>query len=113
GPAFRKEVLTDKAVYAAAEKVRITENEDYERQYPARSLARVTITLNNGKSYTQEDDRSARPRYLTPTDGDIEKKFRQVATPVLGAAKTGKVVTLALGLEKLRDVGELVQALKP
>jgi 2-methylcitrate dehydratase PrpD len=100
-------------VHAAAEKVRITENEEYERLYPARSLARVTITLKNGKSYSQEDDRSARPRYLTPTDADIEKKFRQVATSVLGAAKTDKVVSLALKLETLNDVGELVQALKP
>src|SRR5262249_2930561 len=91
GPAFRKEVLTDKSVWAAAEKVRITENDDYERQYPARSLAKVTITLTNGKSFSQEDDRSARPRYLTPTDADIERKFRQIATPVLGVAKTDKV----------------------
>jgi len=113
GPAFRTEVLTDKAVWAAAEKVRITENEDYERQYPARSLARVTITLRNGKSYTQEDDRSARGRYLTPTDADIEHYFRQVARPVLGGAKTDKVVALVGRLETLTDIGELIQALKP
>jgi 2-methylcitrate dehydratase PrpD len=113
GPAFRKEILTDKAVWTAAEKVRITENEDYERQYPARSLAKVTITLVNGKSYSQEDDRSARPRYLTPTDDDIERKFRQIATPVLGGAKTDKVVALVWKLETLRDIGELVEALKP
>jgi 2-methylcitrate dehydratase PrpD len=113
GPAFRKEVLTDKTIWAAAEKVRITENEDYERQYPARSLAQVTITLRNGKSFTQEDDRSARRRYLTPTDEDIEHKFRLITTPVLGAAKTDKVVALVRKLETLPDVSELIQALKP
>jgi hypothetical protein len=32
---------------------------------------------------------------------------------VLGPAKTDKVVALALRLETLRDVGELVQALRP
>jgi 2-methylcitrate dehydratase PrpD len=113
GPAFRKEMLADKAVWAAAEKVRITCNEDYERQYPARSLAKVTITLRNGQSFMQEDDRSARPRYLTPTDADIEQKFRHIASPVLGAAKTDKVVALVSKLEALRNVGELVEALKP
>jgi 2-methylcitrate dehydratase PrpD len=106
-----KDVLNDKAVWAAAEKVRITENEDYERQYPARSLARVTITLRNGKSFTQEDDRSARSRYLNPTDDDIEHKFRLIATSVLGAAKTDKVVALVRKLETLPDIGELIQAL--
>ena len=113
GPAFRKELLQDKAIRAAAEKVRITENEDYERRYPAQSLARVTITLKNGKSFTQEEDRSARGRYLTPTDEDIEHKFRLIAKPVLGAAKTDKVIALVRKLETLPDIGELVQALRP
>jgi 2-methylcitrate dehydratase PrpD len=113
GPAFRKELLQDKAIRSAAEKVRITENEEYERKYPAQSLARVTITLNNGKSFTQEEDRSARGRYLTPTDDDIEHKFRLIAKPVLGAAKTDKVIALVRRLETLPDISELVQALRP
>jgi 2-methylcitrate dehydratase PrpD len=112
GPAFHPSVLSDKAIYAAAEKVRITENEDYERQYPARSLARVTLRLRNGKSYSQEDDRSARPRYLTPTDEDIERKFRLVATSVLGQAKTDRIVDLMRRFETLPDVGELIEALR-
>jgi len=113
GPAFRKEFLQDKAIRAAAEKVRITENEEYERKYPAHSLARVTITLRNGKSFSQEDDRSARGRYLTPTDEDIEHKFTLIAKPVLGATKTDKVIALVRKLETLPDIGELIQALKP
>lgn len=113
GPAFRDEVLKDKAVWAAADKVRITENEDYERRYPAQSLARVTITLRNGKSFTQEEDRSARGRYLTPTDEDIERKFRLIAKPVLGGTKTDKVIALVRRLESLPNLGELVEALKP
>ena len=73
---------------AHASKVKIVENEDYERQYPAHSLARVTLTLNNGKTLSAEVDRSERGRYLTPTDADIEEKTRLLATPVLGEAKT-------------------------
>lgn len=112
GPAFRDEVLRDKAVWAAAEKVRITENEEYERRYPAQSLARVTITLKNGKSFSQEEDRSARGRYLTPTDDDIEHKFRLIAKPVLGERKAEKVIALVRRLETLADIGELIEPLK-
>lgn len=112
GPAFRPDMLSDKAIWAAAEKVRITENEDYERQYPARSLARVTLRLRNGKSYTQEDDRSARGRYLTPTDEDIEHKFRLIATPVLGQGKADRIVELVQKFETLKDVRELIEALR-
>lgn len=112
GPAFRPEVLADKRIRAAAEKVRITENADYERQYPARSLARVTLRLRNGISYSREGDRNARGRYLTPTEQDIEEKFRLIAIPVLGQWKTDRVVALVQKLETLRDVRELVDALR-
>jgi 2-methylcitrate dehydratase PrpD len=113
GPGFAPEYLTSKEVRAAAEKVRITDNEQYEQEYPTHSRARVTITLNNGKSFSQEDDRSARRRYLTPTDGDIEDKFRLIATDILGKAKTDEVVKLVLSMEKLPDVRALVAALQP
>ncbi len=112
GPAFRDEVLNDPLIHAAADKVRITENEDYERRYPAQSLARVTITLTDGGSFSQEDDRSARARYLTPSDEDIEGKFRLIAVPVLGPVKADKVIALVRRLETLHDMGELIEALK-
>jgi 2-methylcitrate dehydratase PrpD len=105
-------MLKDKAIWANAEKVRITENDDYEQQYPKHSKARVTLKLKNGKTYTQEDDRSAHGRYLTPTDQDIEKKFRMIATSVLGKEKTDKVVTLVQKLESLSNMRELVDALR-
>lgn len=111
GPAFRPEMLADPAVRAVADKVRIIVNEEYERQYPARSMARITFRMRNGACYTREGDRSARARYLTPADRDIEDKFRLIATSVLGAKKTERVIALVQRLETLPDVRELIDAL--
>lgn len=112
GPAFRPEVLRDPAIRATASKVKIVENEDYERQYPAHSLARVTLTLNNGKTLSAEVDRSERGRYLTPTDADIEEKTRLLATPVLGEAKTERLIALGRRFETLPDMNEVVDTLR-
>jgi 2-methylcitrate dehydratase PrpD len=112
GPAFRSEVLRDPAIRATASNVRITENEEYERQYPACSLARVTLTLTNGKTVSAEVDRSERGRYLTPTDADIEEKFRLLVTPALGQAKTDTLVGLAQRFETLPDMQELIDTLR-
>jgi len=113
GPAYQSAALCNPQYAAMADKVRITENADYERQYPARSLARVTIRLRDGTSHSMEVDRSENGRYLTPTDADIEAKFRLIATPVLGAAQTDRVVSLVAQLETLPDLRELIDALKP
>ena len=112
GPGFRPEVLRDPVIRANASKVRITENEEYELLYPARSLARVTFKLRSGQAHSAVVDRSERGRYLTPTDADIEDKFRLLATGVLGQAKTDKVVALCKRFETLPDMKELIDALR-
>ncbi len=112
GPAFHPEVLRDAAIRSTASKVKITENEDYERQYPARSLARVTLKLANGKTVSAEVDRSERGRYLTPTDADIEEKFRLLVTPVLGKKKADTLVGLMQRFETLPDMQAVIDALR-
>ena len=75
-------------------------------------LARVTLTLTNGKTVSAEVDRSERGRYLTPTDADIEEKTRLLATPVLGKAKTDKLIELGRRFETLPNMTELMDVLK-
>ena len=113
GPAYRPDALRDERTRALAAKVRVTENPDYERQYPARSLVRVTIAMSDGARHSVEVDRSEIGRYLEPTDEDIEGKFRMIAAPVLGAAKTGAVVAMVRKMETLPDVRSLVASLIP
>ena len=60
-----------------------------------------------------EVDRTANPRYLNPSDADIEGKFRLIATPVLGQAGTDRVIALVSRMETLPDMSALVDALKP
>jgi 2-methylcitrate dehydratase PrpD len=112
GPGFAPDKLRDTKIWENAEKVKVTESDEYERQYPDKSLAKVTLRLRNGKSYSLESDRSANPRYLRSSDADIEKKFRMIATPVLGKGKTDRVVELAQKLETLPDVNGLIEALR-
>ena len=113
GPAYQPEMLRNPEFNAMAERVRITQNDDYERQYPARSLCRVTIKLRSGATHSIEVDRTEIARYLKPTDADIENKFRLIATPVLGQARADKVVALVSRLETLGSVGDLMDALRP
>lgn len=113
GPAYQPDALANRAYRDMAEKVRITENVDYERQYPARSLARVSIRLKNGDVFSQEVDRSESPRYLTPSDADIEDKFRLIAAPALGQAKTDAAIALIRRFESVEKMDALLASLKP
>jgi 2-methylcitrate dehydratase PrpD len=113
GRAYEPQVLQDKRVWALSEKVRITENAEYERQYPARSLARISIRLSNGTTHSMEIDRSEIARYLTPSDADIEEKFRMIAAPILGEKRAEHAIALVRNIEDVTHVGELMAALQP
>jgi 2-methylcitrate dehydratase PrpD len=113
GPAYQPDALANPAYRQMAEKVRVTENADYERQYPARSLARVSIRLKDGTVHSKEVDRSENPRYLTPGDADIEAKFRLIAAPALGQAKTDTAIALVRQFERVQTLDALLAALKP
>jgi 2-methylcitrate dehydratase PrpD len=113
GPGFRSESIRDPVLQALAARVRITANEDYERQYPARSLARISVRLRDGTRHGIEVDRSEIARYLHPADADIEAKFRSIAVPVLGEAKAAEVVALVRRLEGTENVEALIEALQP
>jgi hypothetical protein len=84
-----------------------------ERPDDPRSLAKIAVALRDGRTYSLEVDRSEIGRYLTPTDADIEQKFRLIAAPVLGERKTSRVVELAFDMEHVSDIGELMKCLQP
>jgi hypothetical protein len=69
--------------------------------------------MRSGASHSLEVDRSEIKRYLSPSNADIEEKFRLIATPVLGQEKTYTVVSLVWRLETLPDLGGLLRALQP
>ena len=72
----------------------------------------MTLTLTDGRTVSAEVDRSERGRYLTPTDADIEEKFRLLVTPVLGPAQTDRLTGLAKRFETLPDMSELIATLR-
>lgn len=113
GPAYKPAMLNNPDVAAIADKITITQNEEYERLYPARSLASVTVELKDGRTVSAEVDRSEISRYLTPTDAEIAAKFSLVATPILGEAKTRRIIDRVLDFENVTQLGELIADLTP
>ena len=63
--------------------------------------------------HSLEVDRTEIQRYLTPTDADIESKFRTIAVPVLGEAKVAGIVAIAASMDRVANMEMLIKALQP
>jgi 2-methylcitrate dehydratase PrpD len=71
----------------------IVEEDQFNRAFPARRLARVTLFAKDGQCY-QSEVTEARGDPEAPLDSDeIARKFHHLAAPLLGAGRASQVET--------------------
>jgi 2-methylcitrate dehydratase PrpD len=104
--AHDKPRMKDPAVLKQRAKVQLMFEPALEPNLEARQ-AIVEITLTDGTQLS-EHVKAVRGTPANPmTQEEIVKKARDLVTPVLGAAKTGKLIDSVLSIEKMKSVGDL------
>ncbi|MBV9537402.1 MAG: MmgE/PrpD family protein [Acidisphaera sp.] len=109
--AHDKPRMSDPAVLRARAKVQLIPSDELEALEPARQ-AIVEITLNDG---TVLSDRVTAVRGTAEnpmTRDEVVAKCRDLVEPVLGQARTAKLIDAVLGIEQVKDVRELRPALQ-
>jgi 2-methylcitrate dehydratase PrpD len=99
---------TDAAVRTLMSRVEVVHDASQERE-PRVESARVTVTLKNG---TRQDifieEVSGFPTHPM-THGEVEQKALELMTPRLGAARAQRLAARVWEIERVTDVGELVE----
>src|SRR5258707_15060244 len=81
---FKEERVLDKALIPIMDKVKVVANEEFEALFPKFQPSRVTITTNDGKSYsTRVDVPNGDPRDPM-TEEEISVKFNALGGDVIG-----------------------------
>lgn len=103
---YTEENLRDPDVLRIARKVRLVLDEGLDKMHPGNRGADVTIVLKDGKSYHNRiDDLRVLSRQ------DIQDKFRELATPVVGSEKTERIIEMVMGLDRLKVISVLAALL--
>jgi len=98
--------MKDPAVLKERAKVQLLGDDELERHMPDRE-AIVEVTLTDSTKHS-EYVKTVRGSAGNPmTREEVVAKARDLITPVLGAATTGKLIDQIFDLEKLKDVREL------
>ncbi|MBK9118088.1 MAG: MmgE/PrpD family protein [Phycisphaerales bacterium] len=105
---FREEKLWDARLRAQMKKVRVVANADFERAFPAKQCARVTITTVDGRKLTHQLDVPKGDPRDPMTDRELVDKFDALAEPLLSADRRKRLRATVYELESLSTVGELL-----
>ncbi len=104
--AHDKPRMQDAAVLRQRAKVQLIADEALEKLHPAR-VGMVEVTLVGGTKLTERVEAVRGTAQNPMTREEVAAKARDLMTPLLGAAKTAKLIERVLDLEHVKSVSEL------
>src|SRR5881296_3376940 len=108
---FTPSRIKDPALRPVIKKLTVVEEPEFTRRYPAESCSRVDVTLADGQRLTAETSHP-KGHYRNPlTDGEVEGKFRGLASGVLGAEGCDRVLREVWNLENAPTLDRLFESL--
>jgi 2-methylcitrate dehydratase len=107
---FSEEAIRDKDVIALAAKIRGVADPAIDAAFPAKKTAAVTITTNNGKSFSETVDFAKGAPQNPASDAEIRAKFDSLCH-MLSASRRQAIVDAINGLENAKDFREVMKLL--
>ncbi len=105
---FTEEKLWDERLRSQMKKVKVVANDDFEKAFPAKQCARVTITTSDGRKFTHQLDVPKGDPRDPMSPEELQVKFDALAGPVMSDKGRGALKDCIFALEKLDDVGKLM-----
>ena len=101
--------LADPDILRLANMIEVTENDEANRVFPKHRLARVRISLADGRTLESGMMKAAGDPEDPISDDDLDAKFTSLAAPVLGEARAGHLLDACKGLWEAGSVSGLVE----
>ena len=111
--AFEPGRLADPVTRALMSRIDVTVDDEIDATFPGRRAARVTITTTDGRTSEHlQPNRKGDPE-LPLTDADLEGKYMELASPVIGAQAARRVLARVWALDSGSPVSGLTADAAP
>jgi 2-methylcitrate dehydratase PrpD len=109
---FTEATLHDPLVRKVMGQVSLAMAPDLDAVHPAQWPARVTIEMRDGRAFTSRTDYPRGDPENPVCVSDLERKFSDLASPVVGRLVSGYLATTIRSLDELPQVGEITACLR-
>ncbi len=106
---FNAAKLKDKRILDLVDKITIAEDPALNSAYPEGIPNDLHVTLEDGRTLRKRVDFPRGHNRNPMTDEEVEKKFRMQAKGVVSPKTADKILELAWGMDKLKDVSPLLE----
>lgn len=109
---FSEEKLKDPRIWDLLGKIKVVADPEIDAMFPGVKRARVTITTQDGESYTAQVDHAKGSPQNRMSDEELVSKFRANAGEVLDKEEQDRVIDLTWHFDEIEDVGEYLGLLR-
>jgi 2-methylcitrate dehydratase len=106
---FKDQRIKDPKLPAVMDKIKVVPNTEFESLFPKFQPSRVTITLNNGKSYQQRVDVPKGDPRDPMTEEEIAVKFNALGQDIVGKKNCTALRKLIMSIEKQKKLGKFFE----
>ena len=108
---FAPSRIRDPALRSLIKKLKVVEEPEFTRRYPAESCTRIEVTATDGRRVAAETSHP-KGHYRNPlTDAEVEVKFRGLASGALGVEGCDRVLAEVSDLENATTLDSLFESL--
>lgn len=100
--------IFDRDLLQLADMIQVEVNPEFEAAFPQKTIAQVFIRTIDGRELTSGPVEPKWEPPDLPSDKELEDKFFNIVTPILGEEKTRKLVSLIGNLEKVQSINEII-----
>jgi len=108
---FEEEALTDAFIWETLPKIKVVADPEIDGLFPKVKRAIVTITTDDGRSYTVQEDHAKGRAERPLSDEELIDKFRANASHVMTDGAMDNVVDATFALEEASTVSEYMRLL--
>ena len=104
--------MKDRRVRQVMKRIKLVPDKGFDKIWPTKQPAVVTITTTNGKTYTKRVEVPVGEPENPMSDAEIERKFTILTGSRFSPRRIARIKAAVDGLEKLSDISELTKLLR-
>ncbi len=105
---FSDERIRDPAVRSLMQRIRVSENKDYTREFPAKLVTRIEIVTRSGERIAEMASYPKGHAKNPMSDADVESKFRDLSAGLIDAGGADAMLESLWSIDQAKDAGEVL-----
>lgn len=109
---FSEERIRDQSLRSLMNRITISENPQFTRQYPAAMVSEMEVVTKSGKRYVEQASYPKGHVRNPMTDADVQSKFEEMCRGVLQPDQRQKTLDALSALKDVKDIGEVLDLVR-